>query len=139
MTLIVNAGPLSAKLKMSASRVGLATAAAATAGAKVYEELIKTELGRVSHAKGARTGSAPGEPPERVTGTLQASVTVGPPRRYGPATYMAAAGPTDFVALFHEYGTKHEPAHPFIEKAVHGGELQAHEAVVKVWEAAIQL
>jgi hypothetical protein len=137
--LVVNVNPLINSLERSASRVDLATGAAASAGAEVFARYIRQELGKSTHGKREKTESAPGEPPAKITGTLQRSVKVFIPKRLGPSRYVAEAGPDEFYGRFHQTGTKHERAHPFIEEAAHAAEASGlvHAACVKVWQAAV--
>lgn len=139
MSLIVNAKPLIAALERSAGRADIATAAAATAGAAVFVSAIKQELGRGSHPAGTPTGAVPGGPPQRITGTLQNSVRVFPPKRIGPGRYEGSAGPGEFYGRFQQSGTHHQRTFPFIEQATHGAELAVHAAVEKAWSAALGL
>lgn len=135
----VNFKPLLAALRESGERIDAVTGAAAAEAGHVHERYIKLELNRGSHPKGTKTGSKPGEPPWKITGTLQRSVKVFVPKRFGPARYEGSAGPDEFYGRFHQTGTKHEPAHPFIEEAAHAAEASGlvHAACVKVWQAAI--
>lgn len=144
MSLVVNVRPLIEALERSAQEIDVATGLAAAQGAHVYERFIKQELNKGSHPKGTPTGSQPGEPPWKITGTLQRSVQVGTPKRLGPGRWEADAGPTVIYGRAQELGHPRWPAgrtHPYLkpgsDKAEASGQVEA--VIIRTWRRALAL
>jgi len=124
----------------------VASREAVAAGAHLIEAETKEDLSIGSHAKGEPTSSAPGAPPDLVTGALRRSVKVEGPARVGPATWRAGVGPTAVYGRIQELGgvtgrggATALPARPYLGPAlqhlIDSGRLSA--VFSKAWRAAV--
>ena len=107
--------------------------AAANAMADAGRDEIRRKLGQKSHARGTPTPSAPGTPPARISGALQASVR-STPATGGGGTWTAYAGPRGVVyAAIQNFGgvagrghKSHLPPRPYVN--VLGAEARISQA-----------
>lgn len=94
-------------------------------GAHLIEAETKKNLSIGSHARGEPTTSAPGTPPDLVTGQLRRSIRVQGPTKTGPGTWESKTGPTAVYGRIQELGgvtgrggATTLPARPYLEPAV---------------------
>jgi hypothetical protein len=93
---------LPAYLQMLAVRAGEAAIPAADAMGEAYQSEVKTVLTRMSHERGTRTPSPPGEPPAMESGDLAGSVTMVPATT--PVIATSSVSPHRVYDWVQEYG-----------------------------------
>jgi phage gpG-like protein len=119
---------------MLAAATGPATAKAA----HLIERRTKQKLKLTAHKKGAKTPSAPGQPPSTVSGTLARSVQVDGPEEIGFGHYVAAVGPTVVYGRVQELGGKAGngstlPARPFLNPTAEESADDVRKVAVGEW------
>jgi hypothetical protein len=81
-----------------------ATQAAATAGGKAGETLVKVTLLKMSHDAGTPTPSPKGSPPAKISGDLARSVQRTPTVLLAPGIASSTYGPTVIYGTVQEFG-----------------------------------
>lgn len=94
-------------------------------GAHLIEAETKKNLSIGTHRRGEPTTSAPGTPPDLVTGQLRRSIRVEGPTKTGPGAWESKTGPTAVYGRIQELGgvtgrggATALPARPYLEPAV---------------------
>lgn len=104
MTVIVQAAATIRAMGAMVARQNAATGIGLGKCLHLMEREIKAELSLGSHAPGEPTGSAPGEPPDLVTGDLRRSVQTDGPRQETTSSWSGEVGPTTEYARIQELG-----------------------------------
>jgi len=135
-----------AALKAMTAAADAATRAAVAQGGHLIESETKKNLSIGSHGRGEPTTSAPGTPPDLVTGGLRRSVKVDGPTNTGPYTWTSSTGPTAVYGRIQEMGgvtgrggATVLPARPYLGPALQGliTSGQLGRVYTDAWRAAI--
>ena len=134
MTSVHGVPELAAALDAIVARTTASAEIIVRRGQAVVEANIKKQF-TGAHAKGTPTTSAPGSPPDVVTGTLRRSVTSETPVLNG-AVATGRVYPTAVYARIQELGGRGLPPRPYMEPA-HQASLAAIQRIaLEEWARA---
>lgn len=134
------AGALSAMVarQNAATRIGLGKSA------HLLEREIKAQLSLGSHERGEPTTSAPGEPPDLVSGDLRRSVQVEGPGPRGSGSWEVSVGPTVVYGRIQELGGRTGrhgatvlPARPYVAPALDEMKPIMRTVMREAWAGAL--
>ena len=136
-----------AAINATLAAVDRATADATLVAADLVEARARDNLGRLSHARGTPTPSAPGQPPARIDGTLQDSWKHTPPVPDGLGGWACTLSSNLVYSSIQEVGgwagrghRSHLPPRPYLRPAVDmaaaSGEVR--DAFMRAWSTAIE-
>jgi phage gpG-like protein len=140
---LIGLAEFDAALKAMTGMANAASREATGKGAHLIEAETKKNLAIGTHKRGEPTTSAPGTPPDLVTGQLRRSIRVKGPRSIGPQTWEASVGPTAVYGRIQELGgdtgrhyASHLPARPYLapafERLTTSGDLA--EVYTQAWK-----
>lgn len=134
-----------AALDVILADVDRATADATLVAADLVEKRARDNLGRLSHARGTRTPSAPGEPPARIGGALQDSWQHSLPVPDGIGGWVCTLSSNLVYSSIQEVGgwagrghRSHLPPRPYLRPAVDLAAVEVRDAFMHAWAAALE-
>ena len=139
-------GDLADALSAIVDRVTAATPRVVEIVEEALEERTREKLGLTEHERGTPTPSAPGDPPSKISGYLQGSLSRTPPVEAGAGIWSMLTGATAVYARIQELGgyagrdhASYLPPRPYLKPAyddlVASGE--ATEQAAAIWGRAL--
>ena len=125
-------------VKAALDRIVAESAAASVRIVKRAEVVVEANVKKQftgSHARGEPTTSAPGSPPDVVTGTLRRSITSSPVSMSGFAA-VGSVYPTAVYSRIQELGGNGLPARPYMQPGYEASLTRLQKIATEEWAKA---